>query len=91
VSVFNINEHQDRFPLVGAHAVADCYSCHRLGAVGRVNRQGLSTACISCHLRAFQKATSPNHQALGYSGDCRMCHNMDSWSVAAALHARPRK
>ena len=91
VALRNINAHQDRFPLVGAHAAVDCYSCHTAGAVGRFNRQGLSTVCISCHLRALQKAMSPNHQASGFSGDCRMCHNMDSWMIAASLRARPRK
>ena len=79
----SINEHQDRFPLIGAHAAVDCYSCHKAGAVGQFNRQGLSTECVSCHLKAFQKTTAPNHQALGYSTDCLQCHNsMDSWTAA---------
>ena len=92
VSIHSINEHQDRFPLIGAHAAVDCYSCHRAGAVGQFNRQGLSTDCVSCHLRAFQRAASPNHQALGYSTDCRQCHtSMDSWMVAAFPHVRARK
>lgn len=92
VSIHSINEHQDRFPLIGAHAAVDCYSCHRVGAVGQFNRQGLSTDCVSCHLRAFQRAASPNHQALGYSTDCRQCHtSMDSWMVAAFPHVRARK
>jgi hypothetical protein len=51
--------------------------------VGEFNRQGLPTDCISCHLKAFQKATAPNHQALGYSTDCLQCHNsMDGWTAA---------
>ena len=84
VSIHSINEHQDRFPLIGAHAVADCYSCHKAGAVGQFNRQGLSTDCVSCHLKAFQKAASPNHMASGFSTDCRQCHtSMDSWMIAA--------
>lgn len=92
VSVHNINEHQDRFPLIGAHAVADCYSCHKAGAVGEFNRQGLSTDCVSCHLKAYQKATSPNHVALGYSTECQECHSsMDSWMVGAFSHLKLRK
>ena len=88
VLVQSINEHQDRFPLIGAHAAVDCYSCHRAGAVGQFNRQGLSTECDSCHLRAFQKTTAPNHQALGYSTDCLQCHNsMDGWTAALFPHA----
>ncbi len=39
VSLQYINAHQDRFPLIGAHAVADCYSCHR----GRRRRSIQST------------------------------------------------
>ena len=85
VSVHSINEHQDRFPLIGAHAVADCYSCHTAGAIGKFNRQGLSTECVSCHLSAFQKATSPNHQAMGLSTECQECHtSMDSWMIVAS-------
>ncbi len=83
VSIHNINEHQDRFPLIGAHAVADCYSCHKVGTVGQFNRFGLSTECISCHAKEFAKATTPNHRAGGFSTDCRQCHmSMDSWNGA---------
>ncbi len=92
VSVHSINEHQDRFPLIGAHAVADCYSCHTAGAVGEFNRQGLSTECVSCHLKAFQKTASPNHVALGYSTECQECHSsMDSWIVGAFARTRVRR
>jgi hypothetical protein len=92
VSVHSINEHQDRFPLIGAHAVADCYSCHKAGAVGQFNRQGLSTECVSCHLKAFQKAAVPNHIALGYSTECQECHtSMDSWTIAVLPHAKMRR
>jgi 5-methylcytosine-specific restriction endonuclease McrA len=60
--------------------------------VGQFNRQGLSTDCVSCHLRAFQRATAPNHQALGYSTDCRQCHtSMDSWMTAIFPHTRARR
>lgn len=92
VSIHNINEHQDRFPLIGAHAITDCYSCHRVGTVGQFNRQGLSTECNSCHMRAYQQAKSPNHQALGYSTNCLECHSsMDSWMTALTPNTRMRK
>lgn len=92
VSIHSINEHQDRFPLIGAHAAVDCYSCHRAGAMGQFSRRGLSTDCVSCHLRAFQKAKAPDHQALGYSTDCRQCHiSMDSWMIASFSHAKARR
>ncbi len=89
VLIQSINEHQDRFPLIGAHAAVDCYSCHKAGAIGQFNRQGLSTECVSCHLKAFQKATAPNHQALGYSTDCLQCHtSMDGWATALFPRAK---
>src|SRR5580698_365191 len=92
VLIQSINEHQDRFPLIGAHAAVDCYSCHKAGAIGQFNRQGLSTECVSCHLKAFQKATAPNHQALGYSTDCLQCHtSMDGWATALFPRAKARK
>jgi hypothetical protein len=54
-----------------------------VGTVGQFNRFGLSTECISCHTRDFEKATTPNHRASGFSTDCRECHlSMDSWSGA---------
>jgi hypothetical protein len=84
VSIHNINEHQDRFPLIGAHAAVDCYSCHKVGTVGQFNRFGLSTECVSCHVNAFRKTTAPSHQAMGFSTDCQQCHfSMDSWYGAA--------
>ena len=92
VSVHNINEHQDRFPLIGAHAVVDCYACHKAGAVGQFNRQSLSTECVSCHLKAFNSAKSPNHRAQGFSMDCRECHHsMDNWLVGASPLLQPRR
>jgi hypothetical protein len=91
VSIHNINEHQDRFPLIGAHAVADCYSCHKVGTVGQFNRFGLSTECVSCHRDAFQKASNPNHVASGFSTDCQQCHlSMDSWDGAVLGSARKK-
>jgi hypothetical protein len=83
VSAHMMNEHTDRFPLIGAHAVADCYSCHKAGTVGKFNRQGLSTLCDSCHLTAFNQTKRPNHRALGLSTDCTECHHsFDSWAGA---------
>ncbi len=85
VSSHMINWHTDRFPLIGAHAAADCYSCHRAGAVGKFNRQGLSTVCDSCHMQAYNQAKAPNHRASGFSTDCQQCHrSFDTWLGAMA-------
>jgi len=92
VSMHNINEHQDRFPLIGAHAAVDCYSCHKVGTVGPFNRQGLSTECSSCHMDDFRKAKSPNHRAQGFSTDCLQCHSiMDNWLTATTRALQVRK
>lgn len=92
VSIHNINEHQDRFPLIGAHAVVDCYSCHKVGTVGQFNRFGLSTECVSCHSADYRKTTAPNHRAMGFSTECRECHlSMDSWMGAVFAAGKVRK
>ncbi len=92
VSTHNVNEHMDRFPLIGAHAAVDCYSCHKVGTVGPFNRQGLSTECVSCHLDDFRKTKSPNHQAQGFSMDCLQCHSiMDNWVTAARPGMQKKK
>jgi DUF971 family protein len=78
VSVQAINNHFNRFPLLGAHAVVQCEDCHKGAAVG--NYLGLSTACQSCHIKDFQNATSPNHVQSGFSTTCEGCHkSFDSW------------
>lgn len=85
VSIHMINEHQDRFPLIGAHAMVDCYSCHKVGTVGPFNRQSLSTECVSCHLADFKKAKSPNHIAQGFSTECLQCHSlMEGWMTTVS-------
>ena len=85
VSVQAIKDHQNRFPLIGAHATLDCESCHKNGAAGRF--EGLSTDCISCHATDF---ATPNfdHRAMGFPTTCTACHSMDSWLGAKFDHLR---
>ena len=47
VSVQQVQQHNNRFPLTGAHAAVDCDSCHKGAATGQF--QTLSTQCYSCH------------------------------------------
>ena len=70
VSVQQINQHMNRFPLTGAHATVDCDSCHKGAAVGQF--QGLSTACYSCHQRDFinTKSSGIDHVALNMPTNC---------------------
>ena len=87
VAVQQVKDHQNRFPLLGAHAAVQCEDCHKSAAVGQF--QGLSTACVSCHLTDFQKTTNPNHVAAQFPQTCDTCHNFDSWLGATVNHAAP--
>ena len=68
MSVQSIQQHFNRFPLLGAHAVVECQECHKNAAVG--NYLGLSTACSSCHLTDWQKTTQSG-PSIGRNGVCR--------------------
>ncbi len=86
VSANSIKEHQNRFPLVGAHAAVACEECHKGAAVAQY--QGLSTDCQSCHLKDFQSATNPSHTALNFPSACQTCHTADSWLGAKFDHLK---
>jgi len=88
IAVAQVKEHQNRFPLVGAHAAVQCDDCHKGAAVGQF--QGLSTACSSCHLTEYNKTTSPNHSlspTLFPLASCGTCHSFDSWLGAQFNHS----
>jgi hypothetical protein len=87
VAVQQVKDHQNRFPLLGAHAAVQCEDCHKGAAVGQF--QGLSTACISCHQSDFQKTTNPNHVQAQFPQTCETCHTFDSWLGATVNHAAP--
>ena len=67
------------FPLVGAHAAADCNRCHTSASLLRFNN--IRTDCYSCHQTQYELTTKPNHKATGMGTDCQRCHNMagQSW------------
>jgi hypothetical protein len=85
VTVQAIRNHQNRFPLLGAHAAADCDSCHKGAATGQF--QGLSTQCYSCHTQDFRSATNPNHVAASFPTTCEQCHGMNTWLDAKFDHS----
>ena len=88
VSVQSIQQHFNRFPLLGAHAVVECEQCHTNAAVG--NYLGLSTACSSCHLKDWQQTTNPVHPSAGAAfaaANCTTCHSFDSWLSANFDHS----
>src|SRR5437762_3510023 len=81
IAVQKVRDHQNRFPLLGAHAAVQCEDCHRGAAVGQF--QGLSTACVSCHMKEYQKTTSPPHASSQFATTCESCHSFDSWLGAS--------
>ncbi len=85
VSLDAIKNHQNRFPLVGAHALVECDQCHKNAAAGQF--QGLSTACYSCHQKDFLTPVI-NHVTTGFPTTCESCHSMDSWFGAKFDHMK---
>ena len=55
--------------LNGAHRALACQSCHK-----NDNFRAANSNCVSCHLKDFQSATSPNHVAGGFPTTCETCH-----------------
>jgi hypothetical protein len=85
VSVQAIQNHQNRFPLLGAHATVECDACHKGAATGQF--QGLSTQCYSCHSKSYQQVTNPNHVTARFSTNCQECHSMNTWLDAKFDHS----
>jgi hypothetical protein len=86
VSLDAIQQHQNRFPLIGAHSAVECDACHKGLAAGQF--QGLSTNCYPCHKVQYQNAM-PNHQQLGFPPTCQACHtSWDTWLGAKFDHGK---
>ena len=86
VSLKSVSNHQNRFPLVGAHTTVACDACHKGAATSQFT--GLSTECVACHTQAYIQATVPNHRTARFPTTCEQCHTMDSWMGASFDHAR---
>jgi len=84
-SLAQIRDHQNRFPLVGAHALLQCNDCHKNAAAGQFT--GLSTACYSCHQQDFRTKVL-DHVAAGFPTTCESCHTMDTWFNAKFDHLK---
>ncbi len=88
IAVQQVKDHQNRFPLLGAHAAVQCDECHKQLAAGIF--YGLSTQCVSCHLKDWQSTTNPPHASAGpafASSNCQGCHSFDSWLGAKFDHS----
>ena len=69
-----ITEHNRlRFPLMGAHALADCEACHERATVGEF--RGAPVECHLCHQREARLA-QPNHVINGWIRGCEECHSV---------------
>jgi hypothetical protein len=77
-------QHSASFPLSGGHAGRRCTDCHAGGVWA-----GLPTTCISCHLDAWQRTTSPNHAAAKFPTECQQCHTTNGWRPATFDHSFP--
>jgi len=72
---------ESRFPLSGAHANADCASCHP--SISTLKFEALGIDCVSCHRKDFLASKNPDHQAAGYSTNCSECHRASAYGWKA--------
>lgn len=67
-----------RFPLRGAHYMAECGACHP--SASSLRYEPLGVECIDCHMPDFQAARDPDHVAGNLSMECTDCHSMTAFS-----------
>ncbi len=72
---------ESRFPLLGAHKMADCASCHT--SASNLIFEPLGAECIDCHRQDYLATTDPNHVQTRFSTNCIDCHKMDAFEWAA--------
>ena len=75
------------FPLLGAHALVDCESCH-------YNQQGheftmTEIECKGCHLDNYKSTDNPNHRQAKFAIACEECHTIASvtWHETTYQHS----
>ena len=86
VSIQQIQQHNNRFPLTGAHAAVDCDSCHKGGATSQF--QTMSTAVLFLPLgRLPEDYRLPITSRRKFSTTCETCHGADNWLNAKFDHA----
>ena len=76
--------HDQFWPLLGAHKTLACETCHVAG-------YNLPKDCYGCHKKDYDATTDPPHKATGYSTDCQNCHlpSHTSWNQAVFNHKFP--
>jgi hypothetical protein len=84
-----VRAHQlTRFPLIGAHAILECESCHASQAQGHLQFKGTRAACDACHMADYQATRNPDHQAGGFPLQCMQCHGTVTWNTDRFDHDR---
>ncbi|HYE97141.1 MAG TPA: hypothetical protein VD962_13115 [Rubricoccaceae bacterium] len=80
-------DHQARtgFPLVGAHAVLACASCHTVPDYQPTYNPAGPEDCYTCHQDDYQNA--PGHASAPFPTTCLTCHSTSSWEGASFDHA----
>jgi hypothetical protein len=78
-----VRNHQNLFPLIGAHAAAECEACHKALVGGQYR---VLPYCSACHTPEFKSTTNPNHVTLNFPTTCNTCHSQDSWLGAQFPH-----
>jgi len=72
------------FPLVGAHALTPCASCHDPADNSLLFPQPSSDQdCVACH----QADYDANHAGTGFPTTCASCHTATQWQGAAFDHS----
>lgn len=71
-------DHDTFYPLLGAHAQAECGSCH----VDDVYA-GTPRTCVGCHASDRDRAETDHG---GFSDACDRCHTVDAWRPAEFDH-----
>ena len=77
-------DHNQIWPLQGAHSTLDCSQCHSGG-------YNLPQNCFGCHQADYQATTNPNHISAGFPSQCEYCHYPThiSWTQAVFNHNFP--
>jgi hypothetical protein len=71
------DDHNDFYPLTGAHTTASCNDCHNGDYMNTPN------TCVACHQSDYDQTSNPDHGALGFPTDCASCHTTDpNWVPA---------
>ena len=71
------------YPLIGAHALLRCASCHLPPAGDLRFRPAGPDDCVTCHQADFAR----EHGGTGFPTTCLDCHNQHTWGGAQFDHA----